>query len=155
MPESTVENTAPQSLVEEFPVEDREEALAHFRRKLSLATDPSDVRADLISGRAGFVVVDARSTEAYARGHVPGAMSLPYRTIDGFTTASIPRETTVVTYCDGIGCNASTKAALKLTALGFRVKEMLGGFEWWQRDGYPAVVGNEPVQLGPAPRCGC
>jgi len=42
-----------------------------------------------------------------------------------------------VTYCDGIFCNASTKAAAKLTALGFRVKEMLDGMEGWREEGYP------------------
>jgi hypothetical protein len=32
-----------------------------------------------------------------------------------------------VVYCDGIGCNASTKGAYNLARLGFRVKELLGG----------------------------
>jgi rhodanese-related sulfurtransferase len=41
-----------------------------------------------------------------------------------------------VTYCDGVYCNASTKAAAKLTALGFRVKEMLDGMEGWRKEGY-------------------
>ena len=34
------------------------------------------------------------------------------------------------------GCNASTKGALKLTRLGFNVKELMGGLDWWMRDGY-------------------
>ena len=45
-----------------------------------------------------------------------------------------------VTYCDGIGCNASTKGALKLAELGFQVKELIGGFDWWKRDGYPTEI---------------
>ena len=40
-----------------------------------------------------------------------------------------------VTYCDGIGCNASTKGALNMAKLGFRVKELMGGLDWWKRDG--------------------
>ena len=43
----------------------------------------------------------------------------------------------VVTYCDGIGCNASTKGALKMAELGFRTKELIGGLDWWKRDGHP------------------
>lgn len=39
-------------------------------------------------------------------------------------------------YCDGIGCNASTKGALNMTRLGFQVKELIGGIEWWKFDGY-------------------
>ena len=49
----------------------------------------------------------------------------------------MPRDKVLVTYCDGIHCNASTKAAMRLTALGFRVKEMLDGIQGWKRGGYP------------------
>jgi rhodanese-related sulfurtransferase len=42
-----------------------------------------------------------------------------------------------VTYCAGPHCNASTHAALRLAELGVPVKEMLGGFDFWVRDGYP------------------
>jgi rhodanese-related sulfurtransferase len=42
-----------------------------------------------------------------------------------------------VIYCDGIGCNASTKGVYKLSLLEFRAKELLGGLDWWQRDGHP------------------
>lgn len=61
----------------------------------------------------------------------------------------------IVTYCDGIGCNGSTKAALKLTALGFQVKEMLGGLDWWQRDGYAVVTAAEPAAPPPLARVKC
>src|SRR5207245_11627846 len=42
----------------------------------------------------------------------------------------------VVVYCWGPACNAATKAAVRLAALGFRVKEMIGGIEYWDREGY-------------------
>jgi len=71
------------------------------------------------------------------RGHIPGAINIPYRTIDSTATASLPRDKVLVTYCAGVFCNASTKAAAKLTALGFRVKEMLAGMEGWRKEGYP------------------
>ena len=71
--------------------------------------------------------MDARTPDSYAGGHVPGAVNLPYRKIDASTTSFITKDKVVVTYCDGVFCNASTKAAARLTALGFRVKEMLDG----------------------------
>jgi hypothetical protein len=37
----------------------------------------------------------------------------------------------------GIGCNGSTKGALKMTELGFRTKELIGGLDWWKRDDHP------------------
>jgi rhodanese-related sulfurtransferase len=109
----------------------------YFRSRLSFETDPSDVYHDLKTNVSAIVVVDARTPETYARGHVPGAINLPHRTIDSDTVASLPRDRVIVTYCDGIFCNASTKAAAKLTALGFKVKEMLDGMEGWRKEGYP------------------
>jgi rhodanese-related sulfurtransferase len=58
----------------------------------------------------------------------------------------------VVTYCDGIRCNGSTKGALNMVQLGFRVKELIGGIDCWRFDGYP-VDGLELAQ--PAGSCGC
>ena len=56
-------------------------------------------------------------------------------------------------YCDGIGCNASTKTALKLLGLGFEVRELMGGLDWWKRDGY-ATEGAE-ARAGTEIACGC
>ena len=60
---------------------------------------------------------------------------------------------TCVCYCDGIACNASTKTALKLLMLGFEVRELIGGLDWWKRDGY-ATTGQSP-QPGKEIDCGC
>ncbi len=96
------------------------------------------MRADLATHghERGFVVLDARSTDDYAAGHVPGAISMPHGTITAETAALLPLGQLVVTYCWGPHRNAATQAAAKLAALGFSVKEMLGGFEYWCREGY-------------------
>jgi len=53
----------------------------------------------------------------------------------------------MVVYCDGVFYNASTKTAAKLTALGFRVKEMIHGMAGWKEEGYPVETGIGPVTL--------
>jgi rhodanese-related sulfurtransferase len=118
-------------------------AARHFRWRLQFETDPSDVYADLETGLADFVLVDTRSRDDYAAGHLPGAISLPYREIDDATLDVLPRHRTIVTYCWSPGCNAATRGAAALAALGYRVKEMLGGIEYWQREGYP-IEASEP-----------
>ena len=130
------------SSVLETPAADPAEARTHFAAKLAYETDPSDVHADLSKGTTGFIVVDCRSPESYAKGHVAGAISLPYRTITAETAARLPKDKTIVTYCSNIHCNASTKGALRLSELGFRVKEMIGGFEAWSKKGYPVAGGT-------------
>lgn len=115
-------------------------AARHFLAKLSFETDPSDLAADLAAGAAAdgrIVVVDTRSSEAHRLAHVAGAISLPHRTIDERTTADLDRAALYVTYCWGPACNASTRGAANLAALGFRVKELIGGLSAWQAEGFP------------------
>jgi len=116
------------------------EAAAHFARRLAVETDVSDVAAALESGRPGFVLVDTRSREAWDAGHVPGAVHLPGREIAARAPAELDRSVPVVTYCWGPGCNGATRAALALSLLGHRVREMLGGFEYWAREGLPVAT---------------
>ncbi|HEX2473504.1 MAG TPA: rhodanese-like domain-containing protein [Lacipirellulaceae bacterium] len=111
-------------------------AAAHFRSKLAFETDAWDLNEMLRAGE-NVVVIDARSEAAFAQEHIPHAINFPHRKMNREATKQLDRDTLHVTYCDGIGCNASTKGALKLAELGFQVKELIGGIEWWKRDGYP------------------
>ncbi len=125
------------------PAAEPHEANRFFSAKLGYETDPSDVHYDLHNGAgAGFVVIDARSTPVYAQCYLPGAVSLPYRTINQETTARFSKDTLPVVYCWGPACNAATRAAVRLTALGFQAKEMIGGIEYWRREGF-AVEGDD------------
>lgn len=110
--------------------------LLHYRRKLEFEIDSWDLKVAREAGEP-ITVIDARSRQAFTRQHIPGAISLPHRDMTAETTAAIDRKTLVVTYCDGIGCNASTKGALKMAELGFHTKELIGGLDWWKRDGHP------------------
>jgi rhodanese-related sulfurtransferase len=109
------------------------DGMNYFARRLEFETDADDVGSALQHGTAGFVLIDARSPAAYAAAHLPGAVSLPHREI---TAQTLP-EGPLVVYCWGPGCNAATKACAKIAALGREVKEMLGGFEYYVREGYP------------------
>ena len=109
------------------------EALEHFARRLAVETDVADVAAALDAGENDFVLLDARSRSSYDAGHLPGAVSLEEITPE--TVAELP-DGLVVAYCWGPACNGACKAALRLAQLGRPVKEMLGGFEYWARDGH-------------------
>jgi rhodanese-related sulfurtransferase len=115
------------------------DAAQHYRNKLAFETDAWDVNELLCQG-VNIVLVDARSEAAFAHEHIPQATNHPHRKISQQSTASCDRSALYVAYCDGVGCNASTKAALKLAELGFQVKELIGGIEWWKRDGYPVAT---------------
>ncbi|WP_200836739.1 rhodanese-like domain-containing protein [Rubripirellula obstinata] len=94
------------------------------------------------------VVIDARSSEAFDREHIPGAICVPHRTMTKESTARIPPDAAIVVYCDGIGCNGSTKGALNMARLGFNTKELLGGLDWWKRDGHPTEGTMDQIKTG-------
>ncbi|MEU6001314.1 rhodanese-like domain-containing protein [Streptomyces sp. NPDC047197] len=112
-------------------------AAAYFGASLAFHADVSDVASALAAdGDPGFVVLDSRSTESWDQGHIPGAIHLPTALIAEQAGQLLDKSVPVVTYCWGPGCNGATRAALALAQLGFQVKEMLGGFEYWVREGF-------------------
>ncbi|MFJ8361213.1 rhodanese-like domain-containing protein [Streptomyces sp. NPDC093984] len=139
-------------------------AAAHFRASLAFHADVSDVAAALAAGGdPGFVLLDSRSTAAWDQGHIPGAVHLPTALIREQAEQLLDRAVPVVTYCWGPGCNGATRAALALAELGFQVKEMLGGFEYWVREGFAYETWQGPGQRAADPLtapaqdadCGC
>ncbi|WP_313355176.1 rhodanese-like domain-containing protein [Microbacterium sp.] len=107
-----------------------------FAAKLQYETDASDVYAAQKAGTA-LVVVDVRSDEAWAQGRVPGAIHMHYSEIADRALEEISSDASVVVYCWSPGCNAGAKGALEFAKLGYQVREMIGGFEYWVREGYP------------------
>ena len=138
------------SFVLEHPAAPPDVAARHFTARLAVETDPSDVHADLERGVQRFIVVDVRSPQHYAECHIPGAVSMPHRTISREATAHLSPDVCIVTYCWGPGCNAATRGAARLSALGFQVKEMIGGIEYWRHEGYAVEgsLGNEASLYG-------
>ncbi|MBN1094409.1 hypothetical protein JKP75_18780 [Blastococcus sp. TML/M2B] len=99
---------------------------------------------------------DSRGAQAWAQGHVPGA-EIPRRAATELDPA-VP----VVAYCWGPGCNGATRAGLALARLGFRVREMIGGFEYWAREGLPVATADgvsarpaDPLTAPAGVSCGC
>ncbi|CAM3429507.1 rhodanese-like domain-containing protein [Kibdelosporangium persicum] len=127
-------------------------ALDFFAARLRFQTDVSDVHA-----AAGTVVlIDSRGEAGWRQGHIPGALHMPTAEIADRAPLAIDPATPVVTYCWGPGCNGATRAALEFATLGYQVKEMLGGIEYWIREGFPVETAtgttSQPADPLTAPR---
>lgn len=122
--------------VTSVPAADPGTAHAHFQRELTFEADCADVHEAMQTGNPGFVLVDARGPDHFAAGHVPGAINIPHRKIIESRMAGYPDDTLFVVYCDGPHCNGATRAAIRLSSLGRRVKKMAGGVHGWQLDGF-------------------
>jgi rhodanese-related sulfurtransferase len=129
------------------------EQIKFYETKLKFEMDPSDL-FDALNQNEKVIAVDARKPEGFDREHIPGAINIPHRTMNEESTKHLHRDFIYVVYCDGIGCNASTKGALNLTRLGFKVRELIGGIEWWKFDGY-STEGTHANANGTKLTCNC
>lgn len=143
----------PPSPVTHTPAAPAADPLAHFARRLSLETDCADVHQSMMDAGGlppDFVLLDVRGPGAYARSHVPGAISLPHREITAARMAEWPGDTVFVVHCAGPHCNGADRGALRLAGLGRPVKLVLGGMTGWADEGFSFATGTTPGSVGEA-----
>lgn len=81
-------------------------------------------------------LINVLSPEYYRLGSIPGSRRIPYEDIDK-RLAEIDKSREVIVYCASKKCDASKKAAEKLSDMGFKVSAYEGGIEEWKAAGYP------------------
>ncbi|PRB43940.1 sulfurtransferase [Arthrobacter sp. MYb23] len=121
-------------------------AADYFRAKLQCEIDVMEVAE---STPGSLVVVDTRRQSSWDHGHIPGAVHLPTAQIPALGRELVPAGSQVVVYSWGPGCNGSTFAALAFAELGYAVKEMIGGIEYWIRNGLPVETAAGTVPSTP------
>jgi rhodanese-related sulfurtransferase len=92
------------------------------------------------------IIVDSRSEYDYGLGHIRGSVNLPLKEFDARKSqiSSWPKDTLIITYCDGQECNSSMDLATKLAEAGFtNVKFFFGGWTEWQQHQSPEEGGEE------------
>ena len=95
-----------------------------------------EVLQNVIQSKSKILLIDGRSESAYHKGHIPGAVNIPYIQRDYFfrqLLADVARETPIIVYCSGKNCNASVELARSLSGeFGFiHVRVFEGGWEEW------------------------
>lgn len=74
---------------------------------------------ELQANEEDFKLVDVRSNESYAQGHIPGAINIPEEEIQDKHDDYLNKDDKIVVYCSGYKCHASTRSASKLLELGY------------------------------------
>ena len=111
-------------------------------RQMAISLDD----ANTLHQSKGAVFMDARPLDEYTKGHIQGAISLPWhdaeqRVMD--VTADMANDAVIITYCDGDTCDLSKELALFLENLGFtNVRVLVNGWTVWQQAGLPVDTGN-------------
>ncbi|MGH8145727.1 MAG: rhodanese-like domain-containing protein [Rhodanobacteraceae bacterium] len=128
--------------VTQVPAASPEHAMQHFETGFAFETDCWDTHQALQQDDHGFVLIDARSPERFAEGHVPGAVNIPHGKIIESRMARWPASTLFVVYCAGPHCNGAARAAVRLAQLRRPVKLMAGGITGWLDEGFELEQGD-------------
>ncbi|MGW5364317.1 rhodanese-like domain-containing protein [Actinopolymorpha pittospori] len=107
-----------------------------------LPPEPEDVDLEVARAlwAAGDPVLDVRTPEEYAAGHISGAINVPLDTL-AFRLDSLPPGQ-VLTVCS-LG-NRSRRGAERLAHLGRPALSLRGGTKAWAAAGLPIRTGAEP-----------
>lgn len=125
--------------VTQFKAATAAETIVHFSDSFKYETDCWDVNDALSKGAEDFILLDVRSPDAYAKGHVKGAINLPVGKIVASKFKQWPDDILFVTYCAGPHCNGASKGAVRLAQLGRPCKIMIGGITGWLDEGFDLV----------------
>ena len=90
----------------------------------------ADEAAQLMQEETGFVLLDVRTQEEYASGHIPGAICIPNETIGSEEIPELPdKDQLILVYCRS--GNRSKQASQKLAEQGYTNVVEFGGINGW------------------------
>lgn len=109
------------------------------------AGELSKERVKIVMEAGTAIIIDARGEAAYAEGHIPSALNIPY---DRFTDyyadleTHVPLDATVIVYCTSLTCDLSENLAQELRLMEYaNVVLYRGGWDEWSEAGYPTETG--------------
>lgn len=119
-----------------------QKAVEYFEQELEFTTNPYGVKTAIDNQEKNILIVDVRSAEAYAKGHIPGAINIPGDQFNYFkgshdTFPGLKKDKVHYVYCYNLLCELGKKAAIAFAEKGYQVKEIKGGFESWEQFKYP------------------
>lgn len=84
----------------------------------------------IIDANSEVILLDVRTQQEFADGHIPGAICVPVETIGSNPPSELPdKDATILVYCRS--GNRSKQAAEKLVALGYTDIREFGGINSW------------------------
>ncbi len=93
------------------------------------------------------LVLDARLRESFVRGHLPGAISVPYENGQADLAAVqifLAPDQPMLIYCSGAACHDSAGLAelIRKHPQAGDIKVLTAGFNGWKQAGYPIEQGE-------------
>lgn len=93
----------------------------------------ADRALEMMQSSTDYIILDVRTEEEYASGHIPKAINIPNETIGTENIEKLPdKEQLILVYCRS--GNRSKQAAAKLVNLGYTNVVEFGGINDWNGD---------------------
>ena len=143
----------------------------YYYSESATLVSPHTMRLNMDKGQVDFVLIDLRSAEDYERGHIRGAINIPFdgkpETIVKFRKAleegNKERRSYAIVYCYSYACMLGRKTGQELSKHGISVKELSVGYNDWAQQHHiwnsPGevydinnyiVTGSQPGDLAPS-----
>lgn len=121
-------------------------AKAFFANRTAFTTGPHELQV-MLEGSASnqnYQVVDVRYADDYKKSHIPGAINLPKPKWSNsrYLDEHLRRDALLYLYCYNPTCHLAAEAAVKLTAAGYQVVEVEGGWQAWEDFGFASESGT-------------
>lgn len=85
---------------------------------------------ELMDNEKSVIILDVRTPEEYAEGHIPDAVNVPNETIDSEMPEELPdKDALILVYCRS--GNRSVQASEKLAEIGYTNIKEFGGINDW------------------------
>jgi len=97
-----------------------------------------EIKADSVQ------LLDVRTPQEYAEGHIDGALNINVQSDDfqRMVEKELSKDSTILVYCRS--GRRSMDAAETLTKLGYKVVNLKGGIIEWKENGLPVTTGGLP-----------
>lgn len=92
-----------------------------------------------VDTKASIIILDVRTPQEYAQGHIAGSVLIPLQNLQQIVTKVTDKSKTVYAYCRSGARSAQAVSVLK--SLGYTdVHTMSGGLITWSHKGYPLTT---------------
>ena len=106
-------------------------------------TSAAQLSKELGQGKK-VLVIDVRTPEEFATGHIPGATNIPVEDLSKrIAEMKVSKDTTIVTMCEHGG--RSSRAALELQKMGYKSSSFCK-LESWKKEGHKTETGSGKTQ---------
>ena len=118
---------------------DKEEARQDEQTAAEILSITPEEVYKIIKNNEDYLIIDVRSAEEYAEGHIESAKLIPVSEL-GDRLDELPDDKPIIVYCRSGG--RSRSAASILIENGFGNVYDMGGIKDWQAEDYPVVIDN-------------